>query len=284
MRRAPFIAGLACVALAPGLSRAAGTPPPADVELPGFFKGGRPFLRLTCNDGSHAIAWLDTDGGGFITKALALRQRLTVVGGRTSLPAFVDQLPPIGGDGTLPVIDPDPKDAILAGIDLQLGGSWFAGRVWTIDYRNDQILWHPDHHAIASDAINPVKMHFPAGPYPTLPVVVEGELIEMALDTAASVVERTGTVAATSFVTHDRMAKWHATHPDWTFHTVSPGVDRIDIPEVRVLGVPLGGVSFTTRPGDDVFAGETLAGKLGSNAWAFRVLMLDYVRAIAAFD
>jgi hypothetical protein len=33
-----------------------------------------------------------------------------------------------------------------------------------------------------------------------------------------------------------------------------------------------------------VFAGDTLAGKLGSNAWAFRILILDYVRAIAAFD
>jgi hypothetical protein len=283
MRRAPFIAGLTSAALAPVVSRAAGTPSPADVELPGFFKGGRPFLRLTLNDGSHAIAWLDTDGGGFISKALVARQHLNVVVGRAQLPTFVDQLPPIGGDGTLAVIDPDPKDAILAGIDLQLGGSWFAGRVWTIDYRNDQILWHPDNHAVASDAINPVKLHF-SGPYPTLPVVVEGELIEMALDTAASVVERTGTVAATSFVTHDRMTKWRAAHPDWSFHNISSGVDRIDIPEVRVLGVPLGGVSFTTRPGDDAFAGETLAGKLGSNAWAFRVLMLDYVRAIAAFD
>jgi hypothetical protein len=284
MRRAPFIAGLTCAALAPALSRAAGTPPPADVELPGFFKGGRPFLRLTLNDGSHAIAWLDTDGSGFISKALVARQHLNVVGGRAPLPAFVDQLPPIGGDGALAVIDPDPKDAILAGIDLQLGGSWFAGRVWTIDYRNDQILWHPDNHAVASDAVNPVKLHFTSGSYPTLPVVVEGELIEMALDTAASVVERTGTVAATSFVTHDRMAKWRAAHPDWSFHNISPGVDRLDIPEVRVFGVPLGGVSFTTRPGDDVFAGETLAGKLGSNAWAFRILILDYVRAIAAFD
>jgi hypothetical protein len=285
VRRGPFIGALACSALAPSLLRAAGAPPPPDVDLPALYKGGRPFLRLTAVDGSRVLAWLDTDGSGFITRAAAKRLGLSFnASGRAALPAFAEQLPPVGGDGTLPVIDPDPKDPVLAGIDVQLGATWFAGRVWTIDYRNEQIVWNVDGHDITSDAINPVKLHFQHAIYPTLPVVVEGELIEMSLDTAATVVERAGTIAATSFITHDRLAKWHAAHPDWPVQNVSPGVDRIEVTEVKVLSILLGSVSFTTRPNDDVFEGGTLAGKLGSNAWAFRVLMLDYVRGFAAFD
>lgn len=283
MRRGPFIGALACSALLPSVVRAVETPAP-DVELPAVFKGGRPFLRLTASEGTHVVAWLDTAGASFVTKALATRLRLPVTNGRALLPAFAERLPPLGGDGTLAVIDPDPKDQILAGIDIQLGGSWFAGRVWTIDYRNSRIVWLADGRAIAADAINPVAMHFPKGPYPTIPVIVESDLIEMALDTAATVIERTGSASATSFISHARLAKWHAAHPEWSLRNISSGVDRIDVPQLRVLSVPLGGVSFTTRPGDDVFEGESVAGKLGSNAWASRVLMLDYVRGFAAFD
>jgi hypothetical protein len=282
VHRRSFIGAIGAAALLPLAAGAAGTPPPPDVELPALFRGGRPFARLTAAGDARVIAWLDTDGSGFITRAAAQRLALTI--GRAPLPAFVEQVPALGGDGTLAVIDPDPKDPILAGIDVQLGGSWFAKRVWTIDYRNEHILWHADGRAIAADAINPVQLHFSKGGYPEVPVVVEGELIPMYLDTAASVVERSGTVAATSFITRALMAKWRAAHPEWSVHNISPGIDRIEVPEVRVLSIAFGNVSFTTRPDDDVFEGDPIAGKLGSNAWAFRVLMLDYVRGVAAFD
>ncbi|MBV8281058.1 MAG: hypothetical protein JO347_03210, partial [Candidatus Eremiobacteraeota bacterium] len=189
MKRASFLAALGGCALAPTAvsplaARAASLP--GETALTPLFKGGRPFLTLTPPDGSRALAWLDTDGSGFITRAFAQRAGLALLNGRAALPKFAEPLPPVGGDGMLPIIDPDPKDPILAGIDLQLGSSWFAGRVWTIDYRNEQILWHPDGHSITADAINPVKLHFPTPGYPSVPVVVEGELVEMMLDTAAS--------------------------------------------------------------------------------------------------
>ncbi|HZV78520.1 MAG TPA: hypothetical protein VFF60_02785 [Candidatus Binatus sp.] len=295
IRRAEFAGGLGAGILSASLAGGvlAGTTDPAralaagvpykEIELPALFRGGRPFLRLTAGDGSHAIAWLDTNGSGFISNAFAQRMHLTISNGRATLPTFSEQLPPVGGDGTLPVIAVDPSDAILAGVDIQLGSSWFAGRVWTIDYRNEKITWHEDGHSITADAINPVKLHFPMPGYPSLPIVVEGELVEMMLDTAASLVER-GSVVATSFITRERFTKWHNAHPEWTTRTVAAGVDWIEVPEVRILTVPMGTVSFTTRPGDDVFQGEHIAGKAGSNAWAFRVLMLDYVRGFAAFD
>lgn len=290
MRRAPFISALLGGAMLPLLGgsaapvRAAGSSAP-DVELPAVFRGGRPFLKLTSSDGSKVLVWLDTDGSGFVSKALVDRLHLPVSGGRAPLPQFAEQLPPLGGDGTLPILDTiTPKDPILEGVDAQLGGTWFAGRVWTIDYRNEHIIWHADGHSVTDDAIQPIKMIFPNGPYPVIPVVVGSELIKMNLDTAASVVGRTGFVAATSFITHARLAKWRTAHPDWTVRSIAPGIDGIDVPEVRVASFPLGTASFTTRPNDDVFEGETVEGKLGSNAWAFRVLMLDYVRGLTAFN
>jgi hypothetical protein len=265
-------------------ARAAGSSAP-DIELPALFHGGRPFLKLTASDGSKVTAWLDTDGSGFVSKGLVDRLHLPASGGRAALPSFGEQIPPVGGDGTLPIVDTlTPKDPILEGVDVQLGGTWFAGRVWTIDYRNERIVWHADGHSVTEEAIQPIKMIFPNGPYPVIPVVVAGELIKMNLDTAASVVGRTGFITATSFITNARFTKWRTAHPEWTVRAISPGIDGIDLPEVRVANFVLGSASFTTRPNDDVFEGATLEGKLGSNAWAFRVLMLDYVRGLTAFN
>lgn len=288
MKRASFLSALSCAVVAPaagvapGVARASSLP--GEVDLPALFQGGRPFLTLTPPDGSRAIAWLDTDGSGFVTRAFAARNGLAVTNGRAALPKFAEPLPPVGGDGMLPVIDPDPSDKILAGVDIQLGSSWFARRVWTIDYRNEEVMWHPDGHSITADAINPVNLHFPSPGYPSLPVVVDGKLVEMMLDTAASVVGSTGNVYATSFITQAQFATWHSAHPEWAVKHISPGIDQIEVPGLHILTIGLGDVSFSTRPGDDVFSGEHIAGKLGSNAWAFHVLMIDYIRGMAAFE
>ena len=218
MRRSRFLTALAGSAAFPLLANAPqparGASPP-DVELPAVFHGGRPFLNLNANDGSKILAWLDTNGSGFVSKALVDRLRLPVTGGRAPLPSFVQTIPPLVGDTTLPVVDTvTPKDPILEGIDVQLGASWFAGRVWSIDYRNQHMKWHPDNHYVTDDAIVSFKMIFPNGPYPVIPVVVAGELFKMDLDTAASVVDRRGFVTATSFVTRARFDKWRTAHSD----------------------------------------------------------------------
>ena len=254
-----------------------------DVDLPVVFRGGRPFLSLNVQgDNSKALAWLDSNGSGFISKQLADRLHLPVAGGHAKVPSFVQPIPPVGGDGMLPVVDTlTPKDPILDGVDLQLGATWFAGRVWSIDYRNQHMTWHPDNHSVTDDAILAIRMIFPNGPYPVIPVVVVGDLLKMDLDTAASVADKRGFVRATSFIPRSRFDKWRTAHPDWNVQAISTGVDRIDVPEVNFGHYPLGGVSFTTRPNDDVFEGESVDGKLGSNAFAFSVLMLDYVRSLA---
>ena len=287
MRRGHFVAAV-LGAVAGASSRAVANIPPIlpDVELPAVFLGGRPFLRLTAADGTRALVWLDTDGSGFVTETLVRRLNLSVTGKRAAVPIWREQVPPPGGDGLLPILPANENDPLLVGIDVQFGGTWFAQRVWTIDYRNQQIVWHSTGIAAASDAVNPVRLKFSDDRklYPLVPVIVDGELIPMALDTAASVLRKPGDVTATSFVTHDRFARWHAKHPEWNTKQIAAGVDAIDVPDVRIANVEIGGVMFTTRPNDDVFEGEDVAGKLGSNALVARELILDYTRSVAAFD
>jgi hypothetical protein len=286
MKREIFLTTLAGFALSLRSKALADIPPIVpDIELPGVFLRGRPFLRPTTADGTRVLAWLDTDGSGFITEALVRKLGLAVSGKRAAVPLWREQVPAVGGDGLLPIL-PATSDPILAGIDIQFGGSWFAHRVWTIDYRNQKIVWHSSGGAAASDAVNPVPLRFTdeSKQYPMIPVVISGDVIPMTLDTAASVVPKPGDIAATSFVTRAQFAKWHAAHPEWNVKSVSMGVDAIDVPDVRVAGVPLGGVTFTTRPNDDVFEGESVAGKLGSNAFVARELIIDYTRATAGID
>lgn len=257
-----------------------------DVDLPADFLGGRPFLRLTTALGSRVLVWLDTDGSGFISESLVRRENLTTHGRRAAVPLFREEVPPPGGDGLLPILSASDVDPITAAVDIQFGGTWFAQRVWTIDYRNQKIVWHGDGRAAATDSINQVALKFTDERklYPVVPVIVDGEPIPMALDTAASLLRRPGDVTATSFISRARFAQWHAAHPDWPVRRFATGVDGIDIPEVRVGNVGLGGVTFTTRPNDDVFEGESVTGKLGSNAWVARQVILDYLHATAAFD
>ena len=91
---------------------------------------------------------------------------------------------------------------------------------------------------------------------------------------------------ATSFARRDVLDAWRRAHPDWPVHedvSVHHDVVAIRVPSVRIGTIDLGPVEFTTRPADDVFEGEPgLDGKLGGNAFAGRVVTIDYPRALLA--
>jgi hypothetical protein len=226
----------------------------------------------------------------------------------TRLPSFVPEasIPaPAGRDGRLFVFvrdEAERNDPILVGFDGQLGASWFQDRVWTFDYRVPRVLLRD---AIGADDGPRVPVRFATGAdgrridggqFPRVSVVVAGEQHAMSFDTAATValkddghsrrlnVERL--VRATSFVRRSVLEAWRRAHPDWPVSedvSVHPGVVAIRVPSVRLGTIELGSVEFTTRPSDDVFDGEPgLDGKLGANAFAGRVVTLDYPRALLA--
>ena len=264
-----------------------------EIALPVELRGGRFFAVPKLVDGRDFACWLDTDGSGFIFADSVARFALASrsVGPRTyaRLPSFAPQrgVPPVvRDDGELAVFAKDARDAadpILSGFDAQLGGSWFADRIWTLDFKKPSMTMALTPLG-AADANVPLAFD---GVYPRLTAGVAGETLAMSLDIAASVAATaspggSAQAVATSFVRRAVFERWHSAHPDWRVDrnvSPSPGIDRILVPEVVSGGVTFAGVTFTTRPGDDVFEGGPLAGKLGSNAYANRIVTIDYPNA-----
>ncbi len=275
------------VSARPNLARAAD---PA-VAIPVEVRGGRLFAVPRTLDGHTFACWLDTSGAGFIfdsaVETFALPFRRSAGKRRAVLPPFRSPytVPPLQGEnGELPVFERtehDKNDPLLHGFEAQLGHTWFAQRIWQLNYPKKTM------HLLAApletkDAT--VELTIDEG-YPRLSVVVASEAIPMAFDTAASIAFasdwRDGgpEVQATSFIPKATLERWHSIHPAWKVSRnvgVTAGCDRIFVPALQVGAVELGPTAFTTRPGDDVFAGDFTGGKLGANAYADCVVTLDY--------
>jgi hypothetical protein len=282
MKRKSFLALSAALPLI-------GTVPAAsdEIALPAELRGGRFFALPRVPGGATFACWLDTDGSGFVfanaVRRLALPVRRDGTRSLTRLPRFdpARAVPPVvRNDGELPVFDPqdaDAADPILQGFDAQLGGSWFADRAWRLDFARGTIALRLTPLA-SSDANAPLSLD---RDFPRTAAAVEGETLAMPVDIAASVATAQG-VVATSFVRRDLFERWRSEHPQWRVDTgfgSLPGTDRIVVPELRVGGTIFTDVAFTTRPNDDVFEGSDLAAKLGANAYAGRVLTIDYPNA-----
>ena len=291
MQRRSFLNFAAAIALL-GVS----APFSEELALPVELRGGRFFALPRLATGGTFACWLDTDGGGFVfahaVRRLSLQTRPDGTNRVAQLPRFdpTHGVPPLVRDGgELPVFDPkdsDATDPILQGFDAQLGGSWFADRVWRFDFQRAAM-------SLRLSALPATLANLPLafdGVYPRTTVTIGGETMPMSLDIAASVALASGggtNVSATSFVPRSTLERWHSKHPDWPVErdvSTVRGVDSIVVPEVRAGTAVFPQVAFTTRPGDDVFAGSDLAGKLGANAYAGRIVTIDYPNARLRVD
>ena len=307
--RAEFLASLGAVVVTP-------TVPTVPVVIPVVLERGRFFaVPRVARDGAVMRLWLDTDGGGFVFKESVARWGLPVIADPagmartwTRLPAFVPEASvpvPAGRDGRLFVFARDAgerNDPILSGFDGQLGASWFQDRTWTFDYREGRVVLRD---AISGADGPRVAVRFATGAdgrridggqFPRVSVVVAGVQHSMSYDTAATVALKDDgrsrrlnlarLVRATSFVRRGVLDAWRRAHPDWPVRddvSEQRDVVAIRVASVRLGGIELGPVEFTTRPADDVFEGEPgLDGKLGGNAFTGRVVTIDYPRALLA--
>ncbi|HKE36973.1 MAG TPA: hypothetical protein VKB39_06055 [Candidatus Baltobacteraceae bacterium] len=285
MQRRSFLTLAAAVPLL------AAAQPSDELALPVELRGGRFFALPRLTDGSTFACWLDTDGSGFVfahaVRRLTLPTRSDGMRSLTHLPHFDPTLavpPLVRNDGELPVFDPkdgDAADPILQGFDAQLGGSWFADRVWRLDFARPAMSLRltPLPAALANVPVTFDRV------YPQTRVTIAGETLTMSVDIAASVaIEPSGgyAVSATSFVRRSVFDRWITDHPAWKVErnvSTQPGIDRIVVPELHAGNVAFTSVGFTTRPDDDVFEGGNLAGKLGANAYAGRIVTIDYPNA-----
>ena len=277
------------------------------VELPATFIGNRAFAMPRVAGSTRRLAlWLDSDGSGFLrsglVESLHLQQAVISQPGGSAKAAYLPALdqngfPPVTGDrGALPILnDADANNPIYAGIDGQLGWSWFTDRIWTIDYVG---------HHLYRDLTSPPFRSADAVPltfdrdhrYPRLELSIDGKTYRAALDTAATVALPPRAVAllndglpavrATSFIPQRVLAGWHVAHPDWPYVSAAAasGNALIRVPVARASRVTFHDVWFSSRPNDDVFRGNPVDIELGPTAYWQCAVTIDYVHDVSAFE
>lgn len=260
------------------------------VQLPSSVVNGRFFYQPVVG-GRRLTIWLDTDGSGFVAQRAVELLKLLPIGRDTRLPSGVVQ--PTANGGLLPIVATDPSDAIFTSIDAQLGATWFAGRIVRMDYRRARLSLLPPASKPAG-SLGRAPMRFATGPdgrridgkqYPTVDAAIAGGTYAMSFDTAATVAIG-GAVRATSFLKSDVLEAWHAAHPRWPYvaRAGDAGVAMLRVPSVTIGTYRARNVWFSTRPNDDVFEGERVAGKIGPTAFSTVSVTLDYPGGVVYFD
>ncbi|HEY9064593.1 MAG TPA: hypothetical protein VIO33_06385 [Burkholderiaceae bacterium] len=294
------------------------------VPLPTEFRHNRIFVVAKAPDGTPVSFYTDS-GGGFnairssVAKRLGLAEQTEADGDTgksmrwTRYPAFMVQsgIPrphwEPGLKGRLVVTDED-----LFEVDGFLGGRWFAGRVWMIDYPASTLSLLPpgwNKPADLAERRAPLGFHTTAKGrrdmhFPRITVGVDGEEIDMLFDTGATVqlTEASGTAqglaagtrVGASFITKSTFEKWTRRHPDW--QVVERGetikektVPMIEVPRITVGGQTVGPVWFTQRSDANFrewmsqWMDKPIDGALGGSALKYFRVIVDYPGSAAYF-
>lgn len=279
------------------------------IEMPARFIADRIFVDVPTTNGDTLHLYTDTGGGLFLIKSAAARVQWGDSSSLMLSAVAVDSFPDPRGapNGHVQILEPPGNQALE--FDGMLGQAWFADRVWTFDYVAQKLLLHP-----AVPALEPSARTVPLGflsdsagrrvlAFPRIPIVVDGDTLQMLFDTGATgfltasamaaVADDIPAVRATSFITTEVLTRWLERHADWRVlpnadETV-PGMRMIEVPQVVVAGVPVGPVWFTERPDRNFheymsqWMDRRVDGALGGNALRFFRTTVDYPGAVAHF-
>lgn len=281
------------------------------IQLPTLFAADRIFVHLPTISSDTLVLYTDTGGGLFLFGQAADRLHaidslgivLSAVAADTTFPD------PLGTpDHTVPIYRPDePSEEPTDGI---LGESWFANRIWTIDYRARKLLlnrptWQPPSNAAVAplgfltDSTGERVLSFPR-----IRIVVDGDTLDMLFDTGATLRPTPGAQAAlggdtadaraASFISTGILEGWHARHPEWR---VIPDGDRnlpdmrlIEVPALTIAGLRVGPVWFTERPDANFhdfmsqWMDRRVEGAVGGNVFRYFRVTVDYPGSLAYFE
>lgn len=310
-------------------SSAENSPVPAPgrpVALPTRLVEDRFRLRPVTPDGQALELSTDTSGGYFLASETVERLKLATetAPGEGQSQMTVALLPDFRPGASIPTAPdwarriPVVTGGLLKmlrkrGLDADglLGQAWFSGRVWTFDYPGAALWVRAPGDVPPVEAAHRVALGFRTDAqgqrelnYARLTVKVDGEPVELLLDTGATVALSDAARAAlgdgrpaeraTSFITRSTFERWRQRHPDWRVledaDTLEPGSALIEVPALEVAGHTVGPVWFTTRPDTryhEFFTQLTdkpVEGALGGSALRFFRVTVDYPNAVAVFE
>lgn len=286
--------------------------------IPAVFEAGHIYATPRLANGKTLRLLVDTGGGGAWTYWLWRTPSLDLaklescrIGGQSielfRAPAFsgTPLPPPVGPCRGIMLL---PKDAHQASnYDGMIGANYLATHgIWAFDYPGQRLIhenkqWTPPpdaHQAPLGFTATASKLRLG---FPRLTIVVDGEPLDMLLDTGATGRPTASTLAATgepvidgqgvtSYVTTSMLERWHRRHPDWK--VINNGDDLfgptratrvIRVPDVVWAGMQLGPVWFTERPDDNfhvmmaAMMDKRPEGALGGNVFRHMVLTIDYL-------
>ncbi|AGC46760.1 hypothetical protein MYSTI_05482 [Myxococcus stipitatus DSM 14675] len=315
---------MSCVST-PHISAPAGKPSSqpsgGGVSLPVLFNDNLFIVQPTTREGMTLALFTATGGGLFIQQESATQLGLERTSkdltgaGATDWVRLPDFQPgawipaPEMGEGLLPVAPMPIQEGTFG--DGVLGSPWFSGRVWTFDYPGEKLWLRAAGDLPVVEARHRVSLGFrsayardAAPQHPRIQVRVDGEVLDLVLDTGSVVWlsesarkaladERT-TGRAASVISHSLYERWHQRHPDWRVIEEGdanvPGAVLIEVPRIELAGHEVGPVWFATRHDEtftqysELFMDKPVAGALGGNALKFFRVTLDYVQAVAVFE
>jgi len=216
---------------------------------------------------------------------------------------------PRGNRGQLPIVSHRYRRPYLTGQHFGiLGETWFADRVWTLDYPGHIMQVRPigdlpnvpeKHKTSLGFARDNVGLR--ENNLPTIRVVIGGESFWMLLNTGATAIltdeavktlgDKRPPIRAMSFIIQSQFDAWKTKHK-WRVveNAEKKGAPIIEVPKITIGGYEVGPVWFMARP-DEYYrvtvsrsVDRTVAGAVGGNALRFFRVTLDYPESTALFE
>ncbi len=296
-------------------------------RLPTSYEAGHFFVTPQTRDGKAFRLVVDTGGpggSGFYVLSAQIARELNLPVARCDLGGerFDVVKPfPFQLHKDLPVVGGTPCGAValsrdgykpVAAENGSLGAGYLPHFVWTFDYPA-QTLWREPVDWKPAAGEHATKLGFAtngkggkATGLPRITLTVEGQPLDMLLDTGATAspttkgLQATGMdvvrgIGTTSYITTSVMNRWHREHPHW--RVVADGDELggykarlIEVPRVEIAGWLIGPVWFTERAdrafgsnGISQYTDEDVHGAAGANLFRHFSMTLDYPRDTAWF-
>jgi hypothetical protein len=287
--------------------------------IPTVFDEGRFIVTPMTIDDETIRLIADTAGGTVMFQESADRLKLTATTFasdsqlRVKLPALLKESWIPGSqepEGSL-VVASKTKQRRMANlatdIDGMLGQSWFAGKVWLLDYPAQKMMVYRKRVLRIPPAAKKLDMGFLRGEngirqinFPRITITIDGKPHDMLLETGATAFispqaraelgdPRTGR-RATCFIVQSVFDQWRKRHPGWRvvenadIETRGP---MIEVKDINIAGFDVGPVWFMIRPDVNYreftsqWTDKRVDGSIGGNALRDLRLMLDYPQSVA---